>query len=181
MWPRNSLITRGEAEMKKWALTILLGMAMAGPLYADDLSAHTGFFANAKEVFRPLLADPREIQLALRLVTPVSKKNLGDIAIGDYFGLYRWALPWQDSYLQWSIAGGIFARFDLVSDQKDSQVIDYSANMPIDLRVKKWSMRVMPYHISSHLGDDFIRRNGVLAEKYTLDSFKTLLGVDPYE
>jgi hypothetical protein len=165
--------------MKKWTLTIWLGMAMTGPLYADDLSAHTGLFANAKEVFRPLLADPREVQLALRLVTPVSRKNLGDIAVGEYFGLSRWALPWQDSYLQWSIAGGIFARFDLVSDQKDSQVIDYTANMPFDLRVKKWSLRVMPYHISSHLGDDFIKRTGILPDKYSFDSYKTLIAYEP--
>jgi len=62
----------------------------------------------------------------------------------------------------------------LVSEQKDFQVIDFSANMPIDVRIRQWSMRVMPYHISSHLGDDYIKRNGVTPQKYTFDSFKWL-------
>ncbi len=167
------------SEMKKCFLCLFFGLAIAAPVHSEDLGAHVGLFANAKEAFRPLLADPREIQLALRLVTPVSHTSKGEINAGDYFGLYRWALPWQDSYIQWSIAGGVFARFDLASEQKESELIDYTANMPIDIRVRKWTMRVMPYHISSHLGDDYIKRTGILPQKYTFDSYKTLLAYEP--
>src|SRR6185369_16881988 len=130
---------------------LLLAGMMSAFGRAEDLPSHAGLFANAKEVFRPLLADPREIQLALRLTTPVSQPSLGDIAAGDYVGLYRWVLPWQNSYLQWSIGGGLFARFDLTSPQKDNQLIDYLASMPVDMRIGKWSLRLLPYHISSHL------------------------------
>ncbi len=151
------------------------------PGISNSAMSDTGLLANPKEVFRPLLADPREIQLALRLVTPVGHKNLGEVAAGDYFGLYRWALPWKDSYLQLSLAGGVFARFDLVSEQKDSQAIDYSANMPLDLRIGRWSFRMLPYHQSSHLGDDYIKRTGVTPEKYTFDSYKTLAAFEPTE
>jgi hypothetical protein len=147
--------------------------------YADDGMGHAGLFANAKEVFHPLLADPRELQMALRLTTPVSHQNLGDIAVGDYFGLYRWVLPWQDSYVQWSIGGGVFSRFDLVAVEKTSEVLDYSANMPIDVRVGKWTTRLMPYHISSHLGDDYIKLTGILPEKYSFDSYKQLFAYEP--
>jgi len=108
---------------------------LISPVRAEDLSAHLGLFANAKEVFRPLWADPREIQIALRLTTPVGHKNLGDIAVGEYFGLYRWALPLPDAYLQWSIAGGFFSRFDLVVPEKDNQVTDCIATMPVDMRI----------------------------------------------
>ena len=59
----------------------------------NDGLGHAGLFANPNEVFRPLLADPRELQMSLRLTTPVGHKNLGDIAVGDYFGLYRWCFP----------------------------------------------------------------------------------------
>jgi hypothetical protein len=166
--------------MKKWLYPVLLGLTLAGFALGEDLSAHAGLFANAKEVFPPLLADPREIQLALRLVTPVSGQNHGEIAVGDYFGLYRWVLPWNESYLQWSVAGGVFSRFDLVAEEKDNEVNDFSANMPVDLRIGKFSARVMPYHLSSHLGDDYIKRTGVVPSKYTFDSFKTLLAYDPW-
>ncbi len=156
----------------------VLVLALAVPSIAKTITSEAGLFANAKEVFEPLLVDPREIQLALRLVMPVGGQSLGEITAGDYFGLYRWTLPWQDSYVQWSIAGGMFARFDLVAREKDLQAIDFSANMPVDLRVKKWSLRLLPYHQSSHLGDDYIKRHDVTPEKYTFDAFKTLISFD---
>ncbi len=165
--------------MKRVFGSFLLAVLSFMPVSVHAAYSDTGLLANAKEIFRPLLADPREIQLALRLVTPVGGQNLGEIAAGDYFGLYRWALPWQDSYMQWSIAGGVFSRFDLVAREKDNLATDYSANMPIDIRVGKWSARLLPYHQSSHLGDDYIKRHGVVPEKYTFDSYKTLLAYEP--
>ena len=101
------------------------------------------------------------------------------MAIGDYFGLYRWALPWPDSYVQWSVGGGVFARFDLVSVDKENEVVDYTATMPVDIRVGKWTTRLLPYHISSHLGDDYIKQTGLLPQKYSFDSFKQLFAYEP--
>jgi hypothetical protein len=167
--------------MKKglfWAFFLLFCCRNA---QSQDLSADAGLFANAKEVFQPLLADPRELQLGLRLVTPVSGTNQGEIQAGEYFGLYRWVLPWEDSYLQWSAGGGVFSRFNMVTEQKDNEVLDYSANMPLDIRVGKWSARVMPYHISSHLGDDYIKRTGILPQKTAYDTLKNLLAYDPWQ
>jgi Protein of unknown function (DUF1207) len=166
--------------LKKFSLLVVVVMACAGPAHADTDYGHDGLFANAKEIFRPLLADPRELQLALRLTTPVSHTNLGDIAVGDYFGLYRWALPWKDSYVQWSVGAGVFARFDLVDVEKTSEVIDYSVSMPVDVRLGTWTTRLMPYHISSHLGDDYIKQTGILPDKYSFDSFKWLIADDPF-
>ena len=59
-------------------------------------------------------------------------------------------------------------------------MIDYYANMPFDLRVKKWTLRLLPYHVSSHLGDDFIKRTGILPEKYSFDAYKTLIAYEPW-
>ncbi len=168
-------------KMRKLLILITFGLAIAGPARGEESMTHSGLFANAKEVFRPLLADPRELQMALRLTTPVSHTNLGDVAVGDYFGLYRWALPWQDSYVQWSVGGGVFARFDLVAVEKTSEVIDYYVNMPLDVRIGKWSTRLMPYHVSSHLGDDFIKKTGILPDKYSFDSFRWLAAYEPFQ
>jgi hypothetical protein len=166
--------------MKKMSLVWLAGIALAGPAHADPARGHLGLFANAKEIFHPLLADPRELQLSLRQTTPVSHTSLGDIAVGDYFGLYRWALPWENSYVQWSVGAGVFARFDLVAVEKTSEVIDYSVSMPVDVRVGKWVTRLMPYHISSHLGDDYIKQTGILPDKYSFDSYRWLVAYDAF-
>src|SRR5258708_22692549 len=111
----------------------LLG-ALSSPSGADTFT-HAGLFANAKEVFRPLIADPQEIQLALRWTVPVGGKGWGDADIGEYLGLYRWVLPWQNSYVQWSVAGGIFTRFELVAGNKANQFNDFAAQRAIDVSV----------------------------------------------
>jgi hypothetical protein len=159
---------------------VLLGATvLCSPLPAEDLSSDLGFFANPKEVFRPLIADPWELQLGLRLLTPVGGRKFGEVAVGDYFGLYRWRLPWPDTYLQWSIAGGLFGRFELQTEQNGNEVIDYMASMPFDARFGKWSVRFLPYHMSSHLGDDYIKQTGNTGLKYSFENIKMLASYEP--
>ena len=76
--------------------------------------------------------------------------------------------------------GGIWSRFDLVSVQKDLQVTDYNASMPLDFHyADRWSTRILPFHVSSHLGDDYIKRTGILGEKYSFDAIKVLQAFEP--
>ena len=55
-----------------------------------------------------------------------------------------------------------WSRFDLVSTQKDLQVSDYNASMPLDLKKTAAGIDrgILPYHLRSHLGDDYIKRTG---------------------
>jgi hypothetical protein len=141
---------------------------------ADD----TGFFPPAHDLFKPLLADPRELQYALRMVVPVSKKVLGEASMGDYLGLYRWALAGDAMYVQISIGGGAFGRFDLAATSNAMQVADFYGNLPFDLRTGKWSFRFMPYHTSSHLGDDYLKATGLTTTKHAWDNLRWLVSYD---
>jgi hypothetical protein len=152
----------------------LLGFAMP-QAHADDY----GFLDLRHQAFRPLLADPRELQLSLRAILPVSHKVFGEVAAGTYFSLFTAKLNDSDVFFQWSMGGGIWSRFDLVSTQKDLQVTDYNASMPLDLRAGRWSTRILPFHLSSHLGDDYIKRTGILGEKYSFDAVKILQAYEP--
>jgi hypothetical protein len=147
----------------------------------NSLAIGLGFLPPAHELFAPLQADPRELQYAVRLVEPVSHKLLGEAALGDYLGLYRWALPWDQSYLQWSVGGGVFARFDMAGTSNDLETVDFYANMPIDFRQGKWSFRLMPFHTSSHLGDDYLHTTGATVVKHSWDNLKELLAYEPDE
>ncbi len=158
---------------------LFFGLLLAGPSVSHAaMESPAGLFANAHDVFPPLRADPREIQFVVRFVSPVRHTPQGEVSAGNYFGLYRWTLPWAASYLQWSAGGGDAARFDLVSITKDLQVNDFNASMPIDLRIGPWSTRLLPYHVSSHLGDDYIKRTGIVRDKYSFDSFKWFVAYD---
>lgn len=172
----NKLFFAGQTPV------VLLALVLLGPGLAEIGNASASrFFPRSHEMFAPLLADPRQVQLALRLVLPVSRKSLGEVAIGHEWGLYQVALPWPDAFLQVSAGGGIFARFDLVADTKDLQVNDFYATLPVDIRVRKWSTRILPYHISSHLGDDYVKNTGILPEKHSVDNVKWLVSYDVSE
>jgi len=82
------------------------------------------FFRRRTTLFEPLRADPRELQYAVRAVAPVSHESLGEAAVGDYLGLYRWDLGREKAF-QVSVGGGAFGRFDLSRKTNDLVTADY--------------------------------------------------------
>lgn len=113
------------------------------------------------DVFRPLIADPKQPQFFAiwqharpRNVRGGSSYNLGSVAIGENFGFYtkrQGCDGWQVGLLT-----GVFAQFDL--DTKDAALIntDFNVGIPISWRSGNWSARFRYYHQSSHIGDEFI-------------------------
>lgn len=154
-------------------------LLIAGLSHGYAESSRTGWLPRSGEVFRPLLADPRELHYAVRLVFPVAKQLLGEAAMGDYFGIYRWAKG-EDNEFQLSVGGGAFGRFNLAQVANDMQVVDFYANAPFDFRFGDWSARFMMYHTSSHLGDDFVKTSGQRPEKHAWDSLRWLISRDLY-
>lgn len=114
------------------------------------------------DVFRPLLADPKQPQWfavwqSTQSRTTNTRANIGSIAIGENFGFYtrrQGCDGWQLSLLT-----GIFAQFDL--DTSDAALInaDFNVGIPLTWRSGNWSARLRFYHQSSHLGDEFLAAN----------------------
>jgi hypothetical protein len=154
-----------------WALL----QAVVPRAQADD----SGFFPPAHDVFKPLLADPRELQYAVRTVNRVSHKLLGEAAIGDYWGIYRVGSPNDGFSFQVSGGGGFFGRFKLAAAANDMQVADFYANLPFDFRSGPWSGRFMLYHTSSHLGDDYLQKTGATSTKHTWDNLRWIGSYEP--
>lgn len=132
----------------------------------------------ADALFAPLQGDPRELHLSMGLALPDKEKTVAEVAIGHYYGIYRWALPNDAGYTQLNIGGGIFPRFNF-ADNKHLQVVDFYASLPFDIRMGRWSGRFMFYHVSSHLGDDYIRDNpGLVTDKNSWNSLRSTLSCD---
>ena len=157
------------------SIIMLLG---SSSVFAAISDSDLGFLPPAHDLFKPLQADPRELQYALRVVAPISRKILGEAAIGDYIGLYRWSILDGKALLQVSGGGGAFGRFDLASEANDLQIVDFYGNVPFDVKMGKWSGRFMLYHTSSHLGDDFIKTTGETATKHSWDNLRILNSYD---
>jgi hypothetical protein len=149
-----------------WILAVVL-------LSPGARAADTGFLPPAHGLFKPLLADPRELQYAVRSVFPVTQRKLGEAAIGDYFGIYRWSLG-DAGDCQVSGGGGVFGRFDLAGTTNDLQVADFYGNVPFDYRRRNFSARFIMFHTSSHLGDDFLKNAGIQTTKHTWDNMRLI-------
>jgi len=114
------------------------------------------------DLFRPLLADPKQPQFFALWQSTQSRfertnANIGSIGIGENFGFYtrrKGCNGWQISLLT-----GIFSQFDLDSSNAALINVDFNVGIPLTWRHGNWSARLRYYHQSSHIGDEFLAAN----------------------
>jgi hypothetical protein len=195
------------AIVKPWSAGIVcLAVLLAGQSYAEEPEAQkpddkkpqpvidcrydhgdTGETSEAfpsDDVFRPLMADPKQPQFFAiwqhsRQRTGGSSFNLGSVAIGENFGFYtkrRGCDGWQVGLLT-----GIFSQFNL--DQSNAELIntDFNVGIPLSWRSGNWSTRIRYYHQSSHLGDEFLDRNLRLGFKRVTVSLEEVDAILSYD
>lgn len=110
-------------------------------------------------LFRPLAADPRQVTYSAgwRFNDQVLCKNVIPVSFGDTCALYRlynvW--PWCGQ-LQIEIEGALWAVFCPLSESSPLVNADYYVAIPITYAIPRWSFRLRGFHISSHLGDEFM-------------------------
>ena len=112
---------------------------------------------------RPLLANPREPGFRFSLVQGTSPRDLdaliGIAEQGGTFGLARWPIGSNGAALQLDVTGSVSAQFDLSTVHWDMLNADFTFGFPITFRRGATAARVRLYHLSSHLGDEFVRRD----------------------
>lgn len=110
-------------------------------------------------LFRPFMADPREVcySIGWRFNDNAIAKNCVDVSFGDTFALYRWLdiWPWCGQ-LQIELEGALWAVFDPCYDTTPLINADYYVGIPITYAIPHWQFRLRGYHISSHIGDEFL-------------------------
>ncbi len=115
------------------------------------------------DVFCPLLADPKSLHSFLSWQRTIGEKGalstIGSVGIADQFGIARWGGATAGNGVQLSVAGAVFAQFDLGSSSYDLLNADYIIGIPLTFRHDGFSMRLRAYHQSSHLGDEFLLRS----------------------
>lgn len=136
------------------------------------------------DVFCPLLADPkgqRSFITYLRETGDDGDTDLGSVGISDMFGLVRVGGSKAGNGFQISLAGSVFAQFDLNSTSYDLLNADYIIGIPITIRAGAFSMRVRPYHQSSHLGDELLLREhdpSFVRENISFESLEGIISLD---
>ncbi len=132
-------------------------------------------FGQSNEIFSPLLADPREIQLSTSYYRH-HNTNTGEVALGHTWGMSRWYMgKWA---FQWDLAGMAYSQFLVSGDVNKFETVDFIGRLPLEVRRGWFSGRFMLFHQSSHLGDDYIRDTGNTGFRYSVDGLRGQLSAD---
>lgn len=110
-------------------------------------------------IWQPLIADPRQPMYsgAYRCGDGAIGQTVAAVSFGDNFPIYRWCNLWAPGgELQIGIEGCVFAVFNMNTSSHDLVNADYYCALPLIYAYGAWSFRLRLYHISSHLGDEFL-------------------------
>lgn len=120
------------------------------------------WFPQTTVLFAPLIADPRQVtnSAALRFNDNAIGKHVGAVSFGDQFIFFRWRdVGWWHGELECGIEAGIFSVFDLDHPKACMVNTDFFVAALFDYAVDRWSWRFRLWHLSSHVGDEFLLSN----------------------
>ncbi len=113
-------------------------------------------------LFQPLIADPRQVMnaAALRFNDDVVGKHVGAVSFGGDFIFIRLkdVLYWRGD-MDLGIQAGIFSVFDLDHIEAAMVNTDFFVAALVTYAYDRWSYRFRLWHLSSHIGDEFLIMN----------------------
>lgn len=117
------------------------------------------FLPEGPPLFRPLMADPRELTYSVgwRFNDKVLERNVIDVSFYDRLPVFRWVDIWRKGGdLQLEIEGALWAVFDPLHDSSPLMDADYYVGFPLTYAFDNWAIRLRGYHISTHIGDEYL-------------------------
>ena len=141
----------------------------ARKIYTERPEVKGVWFPQSTVLFQPLIADPREpkYSISYRFGDRVIGNSVADVSLGDDFPVFRWRDVFSvHGDTQFSIQACAWAVFDYedVPDTWNEETCelvntDYFLGLVQTFAFEAWSFRLRLYHISSHLGDEFLTNN----------------------
>lgn len=120
------------------------------------------WFPQNTVLFQPLIADPRQVMNAasLRFNDNVIGKHVGAVSFGDEFVFLRLKdLLWWHGDMDLGVEAGIFSVFDLDHPEACMVNTDFFVAALVTYAFDRWSFRFRLWHLSSHIGDEFLLAN----------------------
>lgn len=122
------------------------------------------WFPQMTELFLPLIADPRAATYSIGWRSGdrvIGVKTIG-VSLGDDFPIYRWLDVVWGGDIQIGIDAGIWSVFNMdphpniANGWGELVNTDFYVGIPLTFAAGPWSFRFRVYHISSHLGDEYM-------------------------
>lgn len=133
-------------------------------------------------LFKPLRADPRWPHFSAaydRWTNDRDVKDAGTVSFGETIPFVRG--PGLDGQWEVGLQAGVFAVFDLGGESADLINADYQVGIPVSYRRGNFSTLLRVYHQSSHLGDEYILREGITKAQRVNLSYETVNGLVSYD
>jgi len=111
-------------------------------------------------LYKSYAAGEREPRLSTAFLQESGGDILWDSALGGRMGIVRYGTDRtiQPEGWQLDVEGAAFVRL-LPQDERDVNAVDFRAGVPLTYRAGPWQYKFAYYHISSHLGDEFLLKN----------------------
>lgn len=117
------------------------------------------WFPEEPVLFHPFIADPRQVTYSVgwRLNDQALVKNVIDVSYGDTCAFYEWVNVWPwNGRLRIELEGALWAVFSPLQYSAPLINADYYCAIPITYAIDRWAFRLRGYHISCHIGDEFL-------------------------
>src|SRR5688572_7548776 len=134
-------------------------LLLAIGLLALQAPSESEWWPSQIETYRHPLADPRAPVTGVRLQFPIETEDHFKIENRLCTHVAVWRLTDGDFAFEVQAEGGAFGRFDF-DENWDMDGADFRFGFPIAARWGRFAVKVHPWHLTSHLGDEYIDRTG---------------------
>jgi hypothetical protein len=111
-------------------------------------------------IYRSYLAGAKESRMSAHIIHENDHYALWDATLGGRVGILRYGN--RDNYFpegfQWDVEGSAQVRLD-IQNNVDVQAVDFRGGVPLTYGVGPHRYKLAYYHLSSHLGDEFLLNN----------------------
>lgn len=124
-------------------------------------------------MYRSYIAGEKESRFGLSILNRQQSGTIWEVALGGRVGILRFGDTDTIRPQGWQldVEGAAFPRLNQDQGQ-DLDLVDFRFGIPLTYRKGPWGFKIGYYHISSHVGDEFIERNPTFVRNnYVRDSF----------
>ena len=111
-------------------------------------------------LYRSYLRNPRAPRLAVRALQHSGYDSVLEMTAGARVGILRYGRPGNENPegFQLDIEAAIYPRLNSEFEQ-DLDATDYRVGIPLTWREGPWQVKLGWYHLSAHVGEEFLFRN----------------------
>lgn len=121
-------------------------------------------------IFQSYMAGAREPRISSFWAYEKDDGWIWDIALGGRVGLLRYGSldeTWPEGW-QLDIEGAAFPRLDL-EENRDMVATDFRFGVPFTYGIGPYQTKLAYYHLSSHIGDEFLEKNAFTRVNFSRD------------